>query len=52
MKKSIIATLTKDYKNFKKGETLSFSKSHYDRLKKEGYFDKVKKVAKKETEEK
>lgn len=53
MKKSVIATLTKDYKHFKAGETLSFSVPHYERLKEEGYFKrKVKKVAKEEEEDK
>lgn len=52
MKKSVIATLTKDYKFWKSGETLSFSVPHYERLKEEGYFKrKVKKVAKEEKTE-
>lgn len=54
MKKSIIATLQKDYKFWKKGDTLSFSEAHYAKLKEEGYFKKerkVKKIAKEEDSE-
>lgn len=51
MKKSVKATLTKDYKGFKAGETLSFSIPHYERLKKDGYFKKVKKITKGEDSE-
>ncbi len=52
MKKSITATLTKDYMYFKKGETLSFSIHKYEQLKKEGYFTKVKKVTEKKDDAK
>ncbi len=51
MKKGIQATLTKDYDVFKKGKTLSFSEAQYKRLKKEGYFRKVKKVTEKKEKE-
>ncbi len=47
----ITEKLTKDYRYWKAGTTLKFRAALHDKLKKEGYFRKVKKVTEKKEKE-